>query len=537
MFHSIRWRLVFSYMALTLVTVLVLGVLTYSLLEENIEAQEIANLESNAEVVARQAVALMQPRIRLDELEDLARTMGYLANLRVRILSAEAEILIDSGATSGVDHIFWIMPDGMAHFERQLEGISEGLPSFIFTGPFSEEGAVLSLRDLPRTVREAIESNRHIQGFTRLESPWGPRLAIEDAARVGAVEAVPESRSTQTFQVPIGQEDEPLGYVQVLESPSFREETLQTTFRPFLIAAAGAIVLSGIIGLVVGHRLSSPIIDLTRTAEQMGDGDLSVRVLSRGKDEIGQLGAQFNRMADRLEESFGELSSERDTLRRFITDASHELRTPITALRNFIELLQGKAKGDKKAKETFLAGSMGQIERLEWITHNLLNITRLEAGITPLSYEDIDAAALLEAAATPFRALAQEKGVALKHDPSEVDLRLRADRALLELALSNLIDNAVKFTPAGGQVQVGARQIEGGVRFWVRDSGSGIEPEDLPHIFDRFYRGRGREEEGSGLGLALVKTAVEAHGGQVRVESEPGAGSHFVLEVPQAEEE
>ena len=173
--------------------------------------------------------------------------------------------------------------------------------------------------------------------------------------------------------------------------------------------------------------------------------------------------------------------------------------------------------------------SQSQIQRLEWITHNLLDLSRLDAGLMELDLAENDLGEIITAAITPFQTLASEKGVSLETELPTDPVVLLSDRARLEIALTNLLDNALKFTPAGGEVTVSLEQAADQVLLQVRDTGVGITPQDLPHIFERFYRGRSHNSEGSGLGLAITKSIIEAHGGQVGVESAVGQGTLFTL--------
>jgi signal transduction histidine kinase len=387
----------------------------------------------------------------------------------------------------------------------------------------------------------------------RTVSPWGTRFffgssrhveMLEDSeltpTRQPTVEAASQSaavppRSARVVSVPIDAGTDVLGTVELSKGPDMVAEAVATARRALLLAGGGTTLLAVVVGLLVSERLTRPLQELTEAATEMSSSDLSVRAPVRRGDEIGQLAGQFNRMAERLEASFLELEAERDTLRRFIADASHELRTPITALRNFNELLQGAAADDPQARQEFLEESERQLERLAWITGNLLNLSRIEAGLVTLDIADHDAGDLIQAGAAAFRPQAEDGDIDLELTLPEPPLSIRCDRHRIEVALSNLLDNARKFTPPGGRVEIGAERGEQAVRIWVEDSGPGIATEDLPRVFDRFYRGRGNDEgaaQGSGLGLAIVRGIAEAHGGRVYAESRPGQGSRFTLELP-----
>lgn len=547
MFRSIRWRLVASYVLLTLLTVSLVGVLALSLIRRYVEQQERDYLTANAEVVARQALPLMQPVLHVEGLHDLTQAASFLGNARVRILDSHRRMLADSGAHLADQEFVWIVtPIGYtvqashARFERAIMVLSGRRVPW----PGVTEDEALA-------IFEQLPSGTEFSFVRRMEGPWGarfhfgPRLGLEmmtelapEEADLPLLESLPDetvARSERVITVPIGEGDRPLGHVELSGGPDFVTEALSTARRALLLAAGGATLLAVIVGLLVGQGLSAPLRNLTETASQMSSGDLSMRVSVRGRDEIGQLAQQFNRMTERLEASFAQLAAERDSLRHFIADASHELRTPITALRNFNELLQGAAADDPAARDEFLAESGLQLDRLEWITHNLLDLSRIEAGLTELDVAHCDVKELIEAAASPFMPLAHEKGITLSVvSILPTPLTVPCDRRRIEMALGNLLDNGLKFTPAGGWVAVGAEQAGQMVRLWVHDSGPGIDPADLPHVFERFYRGKDDRVQGTGLGLAIVRSLIRAHGGRVTAESELSGGSRFVIELPLA---
>lgn len=534
MFHSIRWRLVLSYLLLVLLILATVGAVILRLVTDHAERQEQEYLTANAEAVASQASSLLWPVVRQFDLQELIETSSFLGNVRVRILDADRRVLADSERASEGNVAWLLLPHGW-----QFQ-VPEGVPEPIVFG-LSHSGRLIVPATLEEQARiaESLPSEAVLALLRWQERIWGGGFeldVIHDPDQLHdlavSVQAVP--RSERVIMVPIEGAAEPLGYVEVSSGPDFVTGPVSTTRQAFTYAAVGAIFLAVIVGLLVSRGLTAPLRELTRVAGQMSGGDLSTRVPVRGKDEIGQLGGQFNQMAERLEASFAELAAERDALRRFIADASHELRTPITALKSFNDLLQGAAADDPSARAEFLAESEVQLDRLEWVTRHLLDLSRLEAGLVPLDLADHDVGDLIESVASAFKTLARERGIALSVQTVVPPVAIRCDRARIELALSDLVDNALKFTPAGGQVEIGAERSGDAVRLWVQDSGPGIHPDDLPHIFERFYRGEGAATDGAGLGLAIVRSVIQAHDGHLSVQSELGRGSLFVIELPQS---
>jgi heavy metal sensor kinase len=300
-----------------------------------------------------------------------------------------------------------------------------------------------------------------------------------------------------------------------------------------------ALGLSVVVSAALARRFTTPLRQLTDASRGLAEGDLSRRVPTSqrktGSSEIAELAVQFNAMADRLEESVEVIRRDRDRSRDFLADVSHELRTPLAALRTFNQLLLESAGSDPELRHEFLESSAGQIERLDWLAQNLLELSKLDSGLVLLELRPDDLRDAVESAAHQHDAFADRRGVDLVIELPDAPIRIRHDPPRVGQVVANLVGNAIKFTPRSGRVLVQVAATPDGARIDVSDTGVGIDPAELPHIFERFYRGSRSNEargSGSGLGLAIVRSIVDMHGGTVAVESGADIGSRFTVRLP-----
>ena len=315
-----------------------------------------------------------------------------------------------------------------------------------------------------------------------------------------------------------------------------RVATLQRVNGTLVGAGMAALAVSLVVGIVAARRLTGPLARLRRVSGRFAGGELAVRAPRFGIVEVDELGQQFNVMADRLSESLRLLEADRDRLREFVADVSHELRTPIAALRTFTEL-QRDGEIDEAQRREFLDRSTQQINRLEWMSTNLLDLSRIDAGIFPMDVRSGDLREPVRAVVEAHSEQAAGHGISLVFEVPAAPVMLRFDRERIVQLLSNLIGNALKFTPRGGEVVVDLVDRPDEAVIEVRDSGPGIPEIDLPLVFDRFFRGTNVGEaraSGSGLGLSIARSIVEMHGGSIGVSSEVGQGATFTVRLPRA---
>jgi signal transduction histidine kinase len=313
-----------------------------------------------------------------------------------------------------------------------------------------------------------------------------------------------------------------------------------------VLAAASvfALVAASIVGYYLSRRLVARLERLGRAVEGLADGDLGRRVDEGPADEVGQLARRFNLMAMRLESTVAELAAARNRVesslranRELVANVSHELRTPLALIRGHVESLR-LSDADPDRRREYAAVIERETESLSRLVDDLFALSTVEAGTLPLHLEPVPLGPLVEEVATSLRPIARRERQITVVAVAPADLPPAcADRRRVVQVLGNLARNALRHTPEGGLIALRAEQQDGRIVVTVEDTGEGIPPDRIPHVFERFYRGdaaRDRESGGAGLGLAIVRELVEAMGGEVAAESQLGQGSRFSFTLPLA---
>lgn len=467
---SIRWKLILSYVLLSVTTAVAVGVISFLLINGYVRKKGDEQMQLTAESIE----AEIRPLFRhgsAAEIEFATDTLGMINNLRIRVLDLRKEVLADSHS-------------GEIRLGAEFQSLER--------------------------MRSEIERRRI--PF----DPGSPRGMAPPSGRV--------------FTLPVREEGGVLGYIELQNPPDLVDSTLRRSRLYLILAGAAATAVAILIGLVMGRRLTSPILALSSAVRGMEEGDLSIRANIQRSDEIGELASRVNRMADRIENSIETLETERDSLKTFAEDASHELRTPVTALRTFNELLLGKSGDDPNRRREFLTDSKKQLDRMHWIVQALLSLTRFDSDLMRLHPEEIDISTIVVDAVSGYSARIEEKRLAV--DMPETGCVVVCDKESIATAISNIIDNAITYAPSTSTVSISCSSIGNSTHIRVTDQGPGIEDHDLPHIFKRFYRSKTNTAGGSGLGLALADSIVKAHRGQILVDTAAERGVSFEIVLP-----
>jgi two-component system phosphate regulon sensor histidine kinase PhoR len=320
---------------------------------------------------------------------------------------------------------------------------------------------------------------------------------------------------------------------------AIRWDMLQITIAVFL----GSLVVAGIFARRLSHKFGV----VMHHAGELANGNFHARLPASGSGELGKLSTKMNETSAKLERIVQQLQTEHSELEKlervrkdFVINVSHELRTPLASIQGYTETLMDGAIEDRENNMRFLGIIRHNAERLATLTADLLTLSRIELRTQEFHFAAYRAGTLIGDIVESVRPISTRKDIRMVLDPFPPDTEVFCDSAALYQILSNLLDNAVKYTPEHGTITIGARPFvdtagKRRVEVFVRDTGAGIPPEDQSRLFERFYRvdkARSRELGGTGLGLAIVKHLVRAHGGEVRVESQLGQGSTFIFTLP-----
>jgi heavy metal sensor kinase len=375
---------------------------------------------------------------------------------------------------------------------------------------YKDEIGADSPAEIQARVRESVASKTPKTYWTERVSKDGSRYLIRSGV-------VYNEAHTAPYYVAIG---EPLEQSALI---------LKEFTWVYVAIIPAALVLGSFLGWFMVGRALTPVRSVAQAAQRISGSNLNLRIPTRqADDELDYLILTFNRMIARLEASFIQM-------KQFSTDASHELRTPITAIRGQLEVALFTAKTTEQYREAMF-NALQDIDRLSQIVRALLLLSQAESGQLVLQKARLNLCEVAGDLVDQFQIPAEEGGVHLTADlPAECFAE--ADRVQIERLITNLLSNAIKFTPRGGNVRLALRNAESRVEIDVEDTGRGIPTEHLPHIFDRFYRVPGSRgapgpEEGLGLGLSFVSWIVKAHNGSVDVSSTPGKGTRFRIKLP-----
>lgn len=378
------------------------------------------------------------------------------------------------------------------------------------------------IRELDGTV---LWTGENVAGF----SPLTSTSLMEVGTGHTVFETIQQKNNTSIRRIllPIKEDNKVQYILQTEHSLEFVQDTLTMLLLALVGVSGVVLVLAWIGSRWLAQEALTPVDLLSTTAAQISGQTLGTRLsMAAPYEEFQRLTTAFNNMLDRLQKGF-------DAQRRFVADAAHELKTPLTAMKGHLEVTLQRARSTDEYHDAIVA-NLESVDRLTRLTKSLLTIAKFSGEESPLHLEPISLEPLIQEVVSDLLVLADDQHIILQAQCDPVPPIL-GDRIQLKQTMVNLLDNAFRHTPAEGTVTIRLEQRNNLAALSIADTGSGIDLQHLPHVFERFYRAdyaRDRSLGGTGLGLAIVKEIVEAHGGQVRVQSEIGKGSTFTMTLP-----
>jgi two-component system OmpR family sensor kinase len=476
-FRSLRWRLTFLYLGLLAVLLLAAGVAQYY------AAREVL-FRTNADVLVSEYNAVFTAFRK----QNASRPA---AALRALILSQAFSLELSSRRTSAT-----------------IVGVDGG---FVTSSP----ATLLANQDPP-----SLTTQEYRNAVLRSPKPYYVATAADGSTYLVVLNVIRNG-------------SRPVGLAQLAIPTSEIDQTLRLDREVAVVGSLLVLLLALLLSPLIVGRALRPLQQMSTTAGALAAGDYKQRVsVPKARDEIGALAVAFNQMAEGIDHAFEVRRQSEEQMRHFVADASHELRTPLTSIAGYIDVLGRRDVVDAETLQASLAAMQQESYRMTRLVNDLLTLTRFESGTAPRRQrvlldqfvnQALDELSLRDKGSTESRDL--QPGVTVRADPEA-----------LKQVLNNLAQNALKYAP-GAEQQWSVFQANGRAAIRLHDTGPGISRQDLPHIFERFYRGekaRDRSAGGSGLGLSIARSIVEAHQGTIEAASEPGQGATFTAWLPLA---
>lgn len=518
--NSVRWRLPASYGVIALLAALSLGSVMLLVLRSYYARQEQDYLLGNAMALKPALEQIMQSEVPEGSLQSRINGLSFLSQAQIRLLDTEGNTIVDSGVP---DSNQVVAVSGRSEWDIPFLGFGSG-PAI------PPEEKILIYSNSSEYTPEAIPFDKEIP-FSG-PAPQTDMILPVSASPYGYVfvpasQSDPTRRSSQVVSVPLTASNRRLlGRLEFSNGPSYGADVIDSVSSAWLVASVFAIAIAALAGWFMSKNVTRPVLALEQATRQMEQGDLRARVdlKQERQQEFLSLANSFNGMAAQVEQTIS-------TLREFVADAAHELHTPLTALQASIEL----ARDEKNtlARARYLARALEQSQRIEALVQSLLDLSRIEAAESKSNFVVVNFTQLVRAVGEQFASRAEQADRSFTMDISDETVRLLGNETQLRQIAINLLENALKFTPQYGSISVDLVPAQTEARLTISDTGIGIPPEDMPHLFERFHRGRNASAyAGNGLGLAIVKAIVTGHGGDVTIQSQPGSGTLVRVSLP-----